>query len=139
MQLLVKKVESDAKLPERAHAEDAGADLFSYGEQTIRAHETKKLRTGISIAFPIGYVALIWDKSSIGAMGITTLGGVIDAGYRGEYIVLLHNLSNESVTFAHGQKIAQVLIQKVELPEIVEVESLDESVRGKGGFGSTGK
>jgi dUTP pyrophosphatase len=139
MQLLIKKLEQDAKLPVRAHKEDAGADIFSYGEQTVMAGETKKLRTGISFAIPEGYAFLIWDKSSIGSAGIKTLGGVFDAGYRGEVLIIVHNLTKTSVTFAHGQKIAQVLIQKVELPEIVEVDSLDDTLRGANGFGSTGK
>ncbi len=139
MRLLIKKLEQDAKLPERAHKEDAGADIFSFGEQTILPGETKKLRTGISFAFPPGYVALIWDKSSVGALGIKTLGGVVDAGYRGEVQVVMINLSKNKIIFSHGQKIAQILIQKVELPEIVEVESLDATLRGEGGFGSTGK
>lgn len=139
MQLLIKKLEQDAKLPVRAHKEDAGADLFSYGEQTVMPGETKKLRTGISFAIPEGYAFLIWDKSSVGASGIKTLGGVGDAGYRGEIFVIVHNLTQSPVTFTHGQKIAQVLVQKVELPEIVELESLDDTLRGEGGFGSTGK
>ena len=139
MELSIKKLEKDAKLPERAHKEDAGADLFSYGEQMILPGETKKLRTGVSFSFPTGYVALIWDKSSVGALGIKTLGGVLDAGYRGEVQVIAVNLTQAPVIFSHGQKIAQVLIQKVELPEIVEVESLDDTIRGERGFGSTGK
>jgi dUTP pyrophosphatase len=139
MQLLIKKLEQGAKLPERAHKEDAGADLFSYGEQTVEPGETKKLRTGISLSVPVGYAFLIWDKSFVGASGVKTLGGVGDAGYRGEIFVIVHNLNKHPITFAHGQKIAQVLIQKVELPEIVEVKELDDTLRGQGGFGSTGK
>ncbi len=74
MKLFIKKLEKDAKIPKRAHKEDAGADLFSYGEQVVLPGEVKKLRTGIAFSFPPGYVALIWDKSSVGALGIKTLG-----------------------------------------------------------------
>ena len=81
----------------------------------------------------------MWDKSSIGAKGTKNLGGVVDAGYRGEVMVILHNLSSESHTFLHGHKVAQMLIQKVELCEVEEVDELSESSRGEGGFGSTGQ
>lgn len=88
---------------------------------------------------PEGYVALVWDKSSIGGKGIKTLGGVLDAGYRGEIFITVHNLHNESHTFEAGHKLAQVLIQKVELLDVEEVEELSETKRGEGRFGSTGK
>lgn len=95
----------------------------------------------IGVAFEIeaGYVGLMWDKSSIGSKSLKTLGGVIDAGYRGEVSVRVHNLSNTSYTFEPGHKVAQLLVQKVEFPEIREVNELTESVSGEGGFGSTGK
>ena len=94
---------------------------------------------GIAIEMEEGYVGLIWDKSSIGAKSIKTLGGVIDAGYRGELTIMVHNLSNESYTFEHGHKVAQMLLQKIELGPVIEVEELTPSARGTGGFGSTGK
>ncbi len=102
-------------------------------------HETVILPTGVACAIEEGCVGLIWDKSSVGAKGIKTLGGVIDAGYRGEIKIIVHNLSNASITFEHGQKVAQMLIQKVELPEVEEMAELESSPRGEGGFGSTGK
>lgn len=88
---------------------------------------------------PDGYVGLIWDKSSVGSKGIKTLGGVVDAGYRGEVNVVVHNLNTMPYTFLHGNKVAQMLIQKVELLEVKEVDTLNDSSRGVGGFGSTGK
>ncbi len=94
---------------------------------------------GIAMEIPDGYVGLIWDKSSVGSKGIKTLGGVVDAGYRGEVNVVVHNLNNVPYIFSHGNKVAQMLIQKVELPEIEEVGTLNDSSRGEGGFGSTGK
>lgn len=88
---------------------------------------------------PEGHVALVWDKSSIGGKGIKTLGGVLDAGYRGEIFITVHNLQDEAYTFEAGHKLAQVLIQKVELLDVEEVEELSETKRGEGRFGSTGK
>lgn len=139
MNLYIKKIEEEATLPMRAHKEDAGADLYSFGDQTIMPGETKKLRTGIAMQIEEGYAFLIWDKSSIGAMGLTTLGGVVDAGYRGEVTVIMHNLTTSPYTFLHGQKIAQALIQKVELAPIIEIADFEKTERGEGGFGSTGK
>jgi dUTP pyrophosphatase len=94
---------------------------------------------GVAFEIEVGCVGLIWDKSSIGSKSLKTLGGVVDAGYRGEVSVMVHNLGDTSYTFEHGHKVAQLVIQKVEFPEIVEVDELSESLRGEGGFGSTGK
>ena len=81
---------------------------------------------------------MIWDKSGVGSKGVKRLGGVIDCHYRGEYKVVLVNLSDENFEIKKKQKIAQVLIQKIENPEIEVVEELSETSRGEGGFGSTG-
>ncbi len=139
MKLAVKKIYEDAVLPTRAHADDAGMDLYVYGEVVLPSGSTAPLPTGVAMEIPTGCVGLIWDKSSIGIKGLTTLGGVIDASYRGEVKVVMRNLTDAAVTFTHGQKIAQMLIQKVELPEIEEVGVVSETKRGEGGFGSTGK
>ena len=139
MNLSVKKVYEDAMLPTRTHHDDAGIDLYAYGAVTITPHVTVPVLTGIAMEIPTGYVGLIWDKSSVGAKGVKTLGGVIDASYRGEVKVIMHNLTDTEAHFEHGQKIAQMLIQKVELPTIEEVSELSNTVRGEGGFGSTGK
>ena len=139
MKLFVKKMRDDARLPTRAHNDDAGIDLYSCGNHTVESHHTRMIPVGIAMEIEEGYVGLIWDKSSIGSKSIKTLGGVIDAGYRGELKVMVHNLSNESYTFEHGHKVGQIIIQKVEFPEIIESEKLSESKRGTGGFGSTGK
>jgi dUTP pyrophosphatase len=139
MKLKIKKLRNDAVVPTRAHHDDAGIDFYAYGEHTINPHETLFVPTGIACEIEEGYVGLIWDKSSIGSKGLKTLGGVIDAGYRGEIRVMLHNLSDEPYTFSHGHKVAQMIIQKVEFPDIMEVDELDDSIRGEGGFGSTGK
>lgn len=139
MKLQIKKLHEDARLPTRAHKEDAGIDLYAFGDHTLPPHATVVIPLGFALAFPEGYVALIWDKSSIGSKGIKTLGGVVDAGYRGEVKVALHNLNEEPYTFAHGDKVAQMLIQKVELCDVEEVTELVDTLRGEGGFGSTGK
>jgi dUTP pyrophosphatase len=139
MRLNVKKIRDEAVLPSRAHHNDAGIDLFSYGEYVIAAHATLSISTGVALEIPDGYVGLIWDKSSIGSKGIKTLGGVVDAGYRGEVKVIVHNLNTTPYIFSHGDKVAQMLIQKVEFPDILEVEELVDSLRGENGFGSTGK
>lgn len=137
MKLSVKKIDNNAVLPTRAHVDDAGMDLYVNGKQVITAHTTLAVGTGIAMEIPSGYVGLIWDKSSVGAKGLKTLGGVVDSGYRGEVKVVVHNLNDEDIVFEHGQKIAQMLIQKVELLDIEEVADLSSTVRGEGGFGST--
>ena len=139
MILKVKKLRNDARIPTRAHKEDAGIDLYACGEHILAPHQTLMVPVGVAFEIEEGYVGLIWDKSSIGSNSVKTLGGVIDAGYRGEVAVMVHNLSEVSYTFLHGHKVAQLLVQKVELWDVEEVSELAESVRGKGGFGSTGK
>jgi len=139
MKLKVKKLHPDAKLPTRAHHDDAGLDIYCYESVTLLPHEARNIPTGVAFEIPEGYVLLVWDKSSIGAKGIKTLGGVIDAGYRGEAFITLHNLRDEPYTFEAGHKLAQFLIQKVELWEVEEVHELSETKRGAGALGSTGK
>ncbi len=139
MQLKIKKVRSDARIPTRAHHDDAGIDLYACGNHIVESHMTCMIPIGVAFEIEAGYVGLIWDKSSIGSKSLKTLGGVIDAEYRGEVSVMVHNLSDSTYTFEHGHKVAQLLIQKVEFPDIIEVEELSNSLRGEGGFGSTGK
>ena len=140
MKLLIQKLHADAKLPERAHEDDAGMDLFSQEDVVLLPAERRLVKTGIAMAIPSGFVGLIWDKSGLAAKaGVTTLGGVVDAGYRGEVQVIMMNLSQESHHIAVGDKIAQMLIQAVALPSIEEATELPEALRGDNGFGSTGK
>ncbi len=139
MQLYIKKVRDDARVPTFAHSTDAGMDLYACEDSTILPGVRAQVPTGIACAIPDGYVGLVWDKSGISHKGgLKTLGGVIDAGYRGEVLVGLVNVSDASYTFKKGDKIAQMLIQKIEQPEIVVVEELDDTPRGVGGFGSKG-
>lgn len=96
--------------------------------------------TGIAFEIPVGYVGLIWEKSGLShTYGIKLFGGVVDSGYRGEVKVGMMNLSDQPFTFEKGHKIAQMLIQKVEAPEIIEVDELSNTARGEKGFGSTGR
>ncbi|HRK01049.1 MAG TPA: dUTP diphosphatase [Oligoflexia bacterium] len=138
-QLPVQKLNPDARLPGRAHPGDAGLDLFCIGDVTLNPHEPAKVATGIAMAIPEGHVGLICDRSSMGAKGIRTLGGVVDAGYRGEVQVLLINLRNEPYKISRGDKIAQMLILPVNLIPTTEVKELSDTVRSSGGFGSTGR
>ena len=119
MKLEAKKLQPDALLPARAHADDAGLDLFANEALTLEPGMRRTVKTGIALAIPTGYVGLIWDKSSIPhKWGVKTMGGVIDASYRGEVGVIMVNLSEEPYVIEKGAKISQLLIQKVELPEV---------------------
>lgn len=140
MQLKIKKLNSDAILPHYAHIDDAGFDLFSVENIEIAPMSRVQIPTGIAMEIPNGFVGLIWDKSGLSHKnGLKTLGGVIDSGYRGEIKVGLINLSAENYLLEKGHKVAQMIIQKKETCEIVEVDELSDTLRGEGGFGSTGK
>jgi len=140
MILKIKKLNPDARLPEYAHPGDAGFDLFAPQAFTLAPGERAGIPSGVAIEIPEGYVGLIWDKSGLSIKnGLKTLGGVLDAGYRGEIMIGMTNLSTEPYTFEKGHKIAQMLVQKVERVEIEEIEDLSQTERGAGGLGSTGK
>lgn len=138
--LPTKKLYEDSKVPTFAHPGDAGMDLYARENVTIKGGERSIVGTGIAMAIPEGYVGLIWDKSGVAIKGgVKVLGGVIDAGYRGEIMVGMINLSAEDYIFEAGHKVAQIIIQERVQPEVVEVTDLDATTRGEGGFGSTGK
>lgn len=137
--LEVKKLRSDATPPGRAHAGDAGLDLFSVADCSLLSREPVRVSTGIAMAVPQGFVGLICDRSSMGAKGIRTLGGVVDAGYRGEVQVILVNLRDEPFEIRKGDKIAQMLVLPVNLCAPEEVPELDVTSRAASGFGSTGR
>lgn len=139
MKIKIKKLHSDAKIPQFALAGDVGMDLYSVADLVIKPGERISCPTGIAIKIPEGYTALIWDKSGPShKFGIKTLGGVFDSNYTGEYLIGMINLGKEDFVIEKGQKIAQVLFQKVEHPEVEEVDELEETNRGSGAFGSTG-
>lgn len=140
MELKVKKLNPEAKLPQYAKPGDAGMDLFALEETILAPGQFVGVATGIVMEIPEGYVGLVWDKSGLSIKhGLKTLGGVVDAGFRGEVKVGMINLGSEEYKIEKGHKVAQMLIQKVESPEIVEALELSETERGEGGFGSTGK
>jgi len=141
MQLKIKKLHPDARIPTYAHEGDAGMDLYAIDSILVKGNGGRaSVGTGLSFEIPHGYVGLIWEKSGLSHKhGLKTFGGVIDAGYRGEVNVGLINLSPEDYLFEKGHKVAQMLIQKIEHPEIVETTELSATSRGEGGFGSTGK
>ncbi|MEK7452863.1 MAG: dUTP diphosphatase [Patescibacteria group bacterium] len=139
MKIKFQKILSDAKIPSFAQSGDAGMDLYSSESLDIYPGEIKAVSIGVKMEIPEGYVALIWDKSGLALKsGVKTMGGVIDSGYRGEIKVIITNLSKEVLKVEKGNKIAQMLIQKFESPEIEIVEELSNTKRGDGGFGSTG-
>jgi dUTP pyrophosphatase len=139
MKIKVKKVRPDATIPSYAHPGDAGFDVHACEDMIINPGERKLVSTGLSFEFPEGFVALVWDKSGLAKNhGITNLAGVIDSGFRGESHILLYNISDKPFSIEKGNKIAQILIKRVERAEFEEVEELSDTSRGQGGWGSTG-
>jgi dUTP pyrophosphatase len=138
MELKIKRIHPEAKLPSYGHPGDAGLDLFSCVDCVLDEGEVRAVQTGIQVAIPPGHVGLIWDKSGISLKGVHRLAGVVDAGYRGEIQVVMVNLSCEPFEIKTGMKIAQMLVQPVREVKVVEAGDLDGTTRGEGGFGSTG-
>ena len=138
MEIRVKRIHPEARLPVYGHPGDAGLDLFSAVDREIRPGEIFAVPTGLQVAVPPGHVGLVWDKSGISLQGVHRLAGVVDAGYRGEVRVVLINLGAGPYAIKTGMKIAQMLVQPVASVTVVETDSLDDTSRGRGGFGSTG-
>ena len=114
-------------------------DFYTVEDVHIPAGGQARVMLGIAVEIPEGYVGLVWDKSSISFnLGLKVMGGVVDSSYRGELQMSLRNLSNKDVVIEKGHKIAQMLIQKFEHCDILEVDGLSETVRGIGREGSTG-
>ncbi|WP_342319872.1 dUTP diphosphatase [Corynebacterium mayonis] len=138
----LKRLDPDLPMPHRAHPGDAGADLYAAENRTLQPGERALVGTGIALALPYGTVGLIHPRSGLAAKhGITVLNtpGTVDAQYRGELKVCLLNTDPvESFEVTRGMRIAQLVVQKVELPDFIEVDELDETQRGTGGYGSTG-
>ncbi len=139
MIIQVKKLDEEAVVPKFALQGDAGMDLCSVENFVLKPGERRSVKTGIAIKIPEGYAGLIWDKSGIShKFGIKTLGGVIDSNYTGEWLIGIVNLGTDNFEIKKGQKIAQVLFQKIESAEIQVVDELSETNRKDGRFGSTG-
>jgi dUTP pyrophosphatase len=143
VEVLITRLDPDLPLPRYAKGGDAGADIVSRIDITLAPGERALVPTGIAIALPDGFVALVHPRSGLAIKhGVTMVNapGTVDAGYRGELqIILINHDKSESVSFKRGDRIAQLVIQKVERAEFVEVRDLPGSGRGTGGFGSTGR
>jgi dUTP pyrophosphatase len=136
------RLDPDLPLPAYAQPGDAGADLFAREDVTLAPGERRLVPTGIALALPEGYVALVHPRSGLAhrsGLSIVNAPGTIDAGYRGEIQVCLINLDpGTPIVLARGDRIAQLVIQRFESAEFVEVDALPGSARGTGGYGSTG-
>lgn len=144
MKVKIKKLNENAIIPTYATEYSAGADLYALLDSAVEIapHETVFIHTGISVEIPEGYCGLVFARSSMGAKrGLAPANkvGVIDADYRGEIMVTLHNHSNKPATVEPGERIAQLAIVPFLKAEFDEVDELSDTVRGAGGFGSTGK
>ena len=140
----IKKLNEKATVPTYGSAYAAGADLYACesGEVTIAPHETKLIHTGIAMEIPEGLVGLIYARSGLASKrGLAPANkvGVIDSDYRGEIMVALHNHSDAMQTIADGERIAQIVFAPYMAAEFSVVDELSDTVRGEGGFGSTGR
>ncbi len=142
LDIAVVRLDPDLPLPSYAHPGDAGADLHTTVDVILAPGERALVPTGLAIALPDGYVALVHPRSGLAArhgVSIVNAPGTVDAGYRGEIKVLLINHDpTEAVTLARGDRIAQLVVQRFERARFVEVGVLPDSSRGAGGYGSTG-
>ena len=134
--LLVKKLTNSARLPIRHNEDDAGYDITSIEAISIKPNHKCLVSTGISFTVPKGTYGQIAPRSGLSMKGIFVNAGVIDRGYTGEVKVMLFNMSEKTIELAEGSRIAQLIIKKIDLPIVVEVETLNDSDRGEGGFGS---
>ena len=143
VKVLIKRLDPGVPLPIYAKGGDAGADIVSAVDITLAPGERALVPTGISIALPDGYVALVHPRSGLAIKhGVTMVNapGTVDAGYRGELkLIIINHDRIESVSFKRGDRVAQLVIQQVERAEFIEVQELPGSGRGTDGFGSTGR
>ncbi len=141
MEIQIKKIREDAKIPQFTIKGDAAMDLYSYEDVLLLPGKRISCKTGIAIKIEEGYAGLIWDRSGLShKFGLKTLGGVIDGTYLGEWFVGLINLGEDVYEIKKGERIAQVVFQKIEIPKIKEVNDFDIATeRGEGALGSTGK
>ena len=141
--VLIKRLDDGVPLPTYAKGGDAGADLVTRVDVSLAPGERALIPTGISIALPDGYAAFVHPRSGLAikhGVSIVNAPGTVDAGFRGELqIILINHDQHESVTFSRGDRIAQLIIQKVEKADFIEVSELPGSGRGTDGFGSTGR
>lgn len=141
--IAVKKLRAGAKMPTFGSEEAAGADLYACLDEkvTVAPGQTVFIPTGLAMALPKGYVGLVYARSGLACkqdLAPANKVGVIDSDYRGEFMIALHNHGKETRTVHHGDRVAQLVITPVLRPLYREEDSLDETARGTGGFGSTG-
>lgn len=140
MKLKLKKLRDDIKLPSYAHPGDVGLDVYALEDCELKPGERRIFFLGFAMEFPEGFAVIVKDKGSLPKNGgVHTMGGVYDAGYRGECNVNLINLGAEPYQIKKGDKIAQFVIFPVHFAEVEEVVELSDSSRGEGRFGSTGR
>lgn len=140
VRLLVRRLDPAALLPRYGRPGDAGLDLFAAEQFDLAPGARHLFGTGIAIAVPDGYVGLVWDRSGLAvSAGLTTMGGVIDATYRGEVRVPLLNTGDAPYTVQVGDRIGQLLVQALPMVDVVEMDALDDTHRGSAGFGSSGR
>ncbi len=142
LDLRIQRLHPDAVLPGYAHPGDAGLDLVSVEDVTLQPGQRHAVATGWAMAIPDGWVGLVHPRSGLAlraGLTVANAPGTIDAGYRGEVKVILVNLGDEPVSIAAGDRVAQLLLQEVGHATVEEVDDLDETARGDGGFGSTGR
>lgn len=139
MKIKVKKLKDNAKLPCYAQEGDVGLDMYAMETVTIKPGEHYRFFHGFALEFPTGYAGIVKDKSSISKAGLHVMGGTYDAGFRGEYNTHLVHLGSEPYTIEAGDKVSQLVLFPVLIAELEETDSLSESERGAGSFGSTGK
>ncbi len=132
-------LDEGARMPQRAHAQDAGLDLFARSEGLIPARGSAVFDTGVHVEIPEGYVGFIKSKSGLNVRRGVQAEGVIDAGYTGPIVVKLYNHSDEDHLVHAGDKLTQLVILPIALPELELCDCLEETERGEGGFGSTGR
>jgi dUTP pyrophosphatase len=142
VEVLIQRLDPGLPLPHRSHPGDAGADLFAAADVELGPGQRAVVPTGVAIALPDGYAAFVHPRSGLAARhGVTIVNapGTVDAGYRGEIrVTLLNTDADHPVAFRRGDRIAQLVVQRVELPVFHEVDRLPGSARGADGFGSTG-
>ena len=143
VQILIKRLDEGVPLPTYAKGGDAGADLVTRIDVSLAPGERKLIPTGIAIALPDGYAAFLHPRSGLAikhGVSMVNAPGTVDAGFRGELqVILINHDANEAVQFSRGDRIAQLIIQKVERADFIEVSELPGSGRGTDGFGSTGR
>ncbi len=140
VEIKFKKLSEDAIIPKFSRKGDAALDLHTIEDYQLKPNERHAFKTGLASSFPEGYVLLYRGRSGLAFKnGINPLAGVIDSNYRGEHMAILHNTGTETVEIKKGDRVVQAILMKLPDVDVIEVDDLDESIRGENGFGSSGK